>query len=317
MLTMSFIFGLVGFVLAAYAVIANDSAQTLGTFISSNKETSWWKPWIYMGSILVATLTYAWASGDVAYNRLDSIPHPQVFEWYHVAAPLILLVLTRFGIPVSTTLLTLSVFSSSLVLGKIILKSAVGYGLAAIVAYILWFAISKVLDEKEPVPEERKKFWRVTQWIATGFLWHQWLSHDIANVAVYLPRGSELGAPMFAGFLLLLVAGLGHLFYTRGGKIQEIVSSKSGTRFTRSATIIDFIYALVLWYFKEYNNLPMSTTWVFVGLLCGRELAIYRSFGNKKNIKEVFPLLIADFLKMLVGLALSVVLVALVVFFNQ
>ena len=113
--------------------------------------------------------------------------------------------------------------------------------------------------------------------------------------------------------MLILVAGLAHLFYRKGGKIQEIVSSKSGTRFSRSATIIDFVYAIILWFFKEYNNLPMSTTWVFVGLLCGRELAVYRSFANKDGIKEVFPMLISDFMRMMVGLGLSMVLVFAVV----
>tara|TARA_R110002072_G_scaffold160900_2_gene312404 strand:+ start:26 stop:274 length:249 start_codon:yes stop_codon:yes gene_type:complete len=77
----------------------------------------------------------------------------------------------------------------------------------------------------------------------------------------------------------------------------------------RSATIIDFTYALILWYFKEYNNIPMSTTWVFVGLLCGRELAVYRHFNTKEGIKIVFPMLVADFLKMMTGLALSILLV--------
>tara|TARA_Y100000593_G_C4288046_1_gene326657 strand:+ start:179 stop:1126 length:948 start_codon:yes stop_codon:yes gene_type:complete len=312
-MTISMVIGLVGFVLAAYAVIANDSAQTLGTFIASNKDTAWWKPWAYMASIMVLTLGYAWGSGDIAYGRLDSIPLPETFQWYHGLAPILLLGLTRFGIPVSTTLLTLSVFSSSFVLEKIIVKSAVGYGLAAIVAYVLWTALTHVLDEKSPVKEENKRFWRISQWLATGFLWHQWLSHDIANVAVYLPRGSGLTTEMFIGFMILLVGGLAHLFYAGGGKIQEIVSSKSGTRFSRSATIIDFVYAIILWFFKEYNNLPMSTTWVFVGLLCGRELAVYRSFANKDSIKEVFPMLVSDFLRMMVGLALSVMLVAAVV----
>ena len=37
-MTLSIIFGTLGFIMAAYAVIANDSAQTLGTFIASNKE---------------------------------------------------------------------------------------------------------------------------------------------------------------------------------------------------------------------------------------------------------------------------------------
>ena len=221
--------------------------------------------------------------------------------------------LTRFGVPVSTTLLTLSVFSSTFVLEKIIIKSAVGYGLAAVVAYALWTGLSYILDEKKPVAEKDKKFWRVSQWLATGFLWHQWLSHDIANVAVYLPRGNDLSFEMFIGFMIILVGGLAHLFYQRGGKIQEIVSSKSGTRISRSATIIDFVYAIILWFFKEYNNLPMSTTWVFVGLLCGRELAVYRSFANKDSIKEVLPLLFNDFMKMMVGLGLSVALIFAVV----
>ena len=57
-----------------------------------------------------------------------------------------------------------------------------------------------------------------------------------------------------------------YIFWERGGKIQKIVYSKTGTRYTRSATIIDFVYAIILLYFKQYNDIPMSTTWVFVGL---------------------------------------------------
>ena len=308
-MTLSVLFGVSGFLMAAYAVIANDSAQTLGTFISSNKETVWWKKWIVMSSIMVGTLTYAWMTGDISQGRLNTIPLPDTFQWYHGLAPLLLVCLTRIGIPVSTTILTLSVFSSSFVLEKILMKSAVGYALAAVVAYFLWHGLSYLLNEKESVPDNQKKGWKVAQWIATGFLWHQWLAHDIANVSVYLPRGTDLGFELFSVFMLILVAGLGRLFYTQGGKIQDIVLSKSGTKFVRSATVIDFVYALILWYFKMYNDIPMSTTWVFVGLLCGREMAIYRRFNEGKKIKKIFPMLVKDFLKMLFGLALSIILV--------
>jgi len=308
-MTLSVFFGTLGFTMAAYAVIANDSAQTLGTFIASNKETKWYWQWATMATVMVATLTYGYMSGDIAHGRLDIIPQPDMFKWYHLAAPALLLALTRFGVPVSTTILTLSVFSSSFVLEKILIKSAMGYAVAAIAAYALWNVLSRLLNEKAPVAKENKRKWRIAQWIATCFLWHQWLAHDVANVAVFLPRGEALPLWMFVSFLAILVAGLAHLFYNRGGKIQEIVLSKSGTRFMRSATIIDFSYALVLWYFKQYNNIPMSTTWVFVGLLCGRELAVYRHFNSKKGIKMIFPMLVADFIKMMVGLALSVLLV--------
>ena len=32
----------VGFLFAAYAAVANDSIQTLGTFIASNQDKKWW-----------------------------------------------------------------------------------------------------------------------------------------------------------------------------------------------------------------------------------------------------------------------------------
>jgi len=306
---LSLMFGIAGFLMASYAVIANDSAQTLGTFIASNKGSSWKLQWLVMSVVMVATLTYGYMSGDIAHGRLNTIPLPVTYQWYHFAAPLLLLVLTRFGMPVSTTILTLSVFSSSFVLEKILIKSAAGYAMAAVSAYFLWYILSMLLNEKDPVLEKNLPRWRVAQWVATCFLWHQWLSHDVANVAVYLPRGEALPIWMFMSFMLILVTGLAHLFYSGGGKIQNIVLSKSGTRFMRSATIIDFAYALILWYFKQYNDIPMSTTWVFVGLLCGRELAVYRQFRSEEGIKIIFPMLFADFMKMMIGLSLSVVLV--------
>ena len=305
----SLLFGVTGFLLSAYAVIANDSAQTLGTFIASNKDGKWYWQWAVMSIVMVATLSYAFMSGDISSGRLNDIPLPKLYSWYHLAAPLLLLVMTRVGVPVSTTILTLSVFSSSFVLEKILLKSALGYSIAAVSAYILWFTLSKFLDEKQPVAKENRHKWQIAQWVATCLLWQQWLAHDIANVAVFLPRGAELPIWMFVVFMIILVIGLAHLFYRRGGKIQEIVLSKSGTRFMRSATIIDFVYALLLLCFKQYNNIPMSTTWVFVGLLCGRELAVYRYFQSDTGIKMIFPILIKDFMKIMLGLALSVILV--------
>jgi len=103
----------------------------------------------------------------------------------------------------------------------------------------------------------------------------------------------------------VLVVGLGWIFSHRGGKIQQVVLNKSSTRYVRSATIIDFVYALILLYFKQHSQIPMSTTWVFVGLLSGRELAIYR-LHHPKHMRKVFPLLGQDFFKIMVGLGCSI-----------
>ena len=307
----------IGFILAGYSVIANDSVQTLGTWIASNKEKfKWTTLWAAASSVLVATLLYGWYAhgGDISFGRLDKIPFQEV-QWYHALAPLALLLLTRKGIPVSTSFLVLSAFASTFVLEKMLVKSMMGYGLAAIVAYAVWFIVSKFLDEGKSVKEECKPFWRWFQWATTGFLWFTWLSHDVANIAVFLPR--ELSFPQLLMVIVFFVLGLGWIFYKQGGKIQEIVLSKQNTKYIRSATIIDLVYAFLLLYFKQMNNIPMSTTWVFVGLLCGRELALHSYKEGKKGFKTVFPIVAKDFVKLMIGLGVSVAIVLAIHFYNS
>jgi hypothetical protein len=304
------IYALIGFLLAAYAVIGNDSVQTLGTFIASNiRVFKWYWLWLAASLVLAGTLMYGWYinGGDISYGRLDKIP-PVEIQWYHAAAPAVLVLLTRTGIPVSTTFLVLSVFASTVVLEQMLVKSIVGYGVAAVAAYVIWMVLAHFINEKfNTVKKEHRPYWRTFQWLSTGFLWFSWLSHDMANIAVYLPR--ELPFPMLLGTIGVLTAWLGYIFWARGGKIQNIVLEKTGSRFMRSATIIDLIYAFLLIYFKELNNIPMSTTWVFVGLLTGRELAIATVHRKEYRFGYVFPLIGKDFFKMILGLTISVALV--------
>jgi len=303
---MTLIYTVIGFALAGYSVIANDSIQTLGTFIASKKK--WFKWYVLAGSassVMIIALAWGWYSydGDISYGRLTRIPYQEI-QWYHAVAPAILLLLTRVGIPVSTTFLVLSAFASTVVLEKMLLKSVVGYGLAAMVAYIAWIAVSKFINEKlDEVDEKYIAFWRNSVWVTSGWLWWVWLSHDVANIAVYLPR--ELDISLLLIVMAYFTALLFYIFYIQGGRIQTVVLEKTGTRYARSATIINVIYAAVLYYFKELNDLPMSTTWVFVGLLCGRELAI-STMNKDYKFKYVFPLIGKDFLKMIFGLSVSV-----------
>jgi len=304
---LTLLYTIVGFGLAGWSVIANDSIQTLGTFIAS--KSKWFKWYTLAGSaslMMIIVITYGWWAydGDISFGRLTRIPYQEI-QWYHAVAPGILLLLTRIGIPVSTTFLVLSAFASTVVLEKMLLKSVVGYGLAAVIAYICWIAISKFINEKfdEITTGWKISFWRNAVWVSSAYLWAAWLSHDVANIAVYLPRQLDVT-------LLLIVCTyftilLFYIFYIQGGAIQKVVLDKTGTRYARSATIINTIYAAVLYYFKELNDLPMSTTWVFVGLLCGRELAI-STMNKEYKFKYVFPLIGKDFIKMVFGLSISV-----------
>ena len=302
---LTLVYTVIGFSLAAYSVVANDSVQTLGTFMASNQRFKWYWLATAASAVLAFTLIYGWSvnDADITFGRLNKIPY-QTIQWYHAGAPLILVILTRVGIPVSTTFLVLSAFASTVVLEKVLMKSVVGYGLAAMVAYLVWLAVSYFINEKfDKVNENHRRAWVIGQWCTTGFLWYTWLSHDVANIAVFLPR--QLPVNLLVLCIVLLSVLLFYIFWDRGGRIQKIVYSKTGTRYTRSATIIDFIYAIILLYFKQYNDIPMSTTWVFVGLLCGRELAI-ATMNKEYKLRYVFPLIGKDFLKMIFGLSVSV-----------
>ena len=295
----------VGFLFAAYSVIANDSVQTLGTWIASNNDRVNWKVmWLSASSVLLWALWYGWYmyGGDISYGRLNKIPFQEI-QWYHAMAPGLLLILTRIGVPVSTSFLVLSAFASTFVLEKMLMKSMMGYAVAAVAAYVIWIGVTKILDEAKPVKEEHKIYWRVGQWFTTGFLWWTWLSHDIANIAVFLPR--EIPVDLMVCISVVFVGGLWWMFREGGGKIQNIVLEKHNTRYVRSAAIIDGVYWMILFFFKELNDIPMSTTWVFVGLLCGRELAMATMTGKEK-FKVVFPLVGKDFFKMMIGLGASV-----------
>ena len=64
-----------GFILASYSAIANDSIQTLGTFIASNTGIAvWWKQWLWISAVFLGTTIYSWATmdGDISYGRLMS-----------------------------------------------------------------------------------------------------------------------------------------------------------------------------------------------------------------------------------------------------
>ena len=310
---LSLIYTILGFGLAAWSVTANDSIQCLGTFIASKQKWFKWYTLAASASLaMIVTVSYGWwmYDGDISYGRLTQIPYQEI-QWYHAVAPGILLLLTRIGIPVSTTFLVLSAFASTVVLEKMLLKSVVGYAVAAVAAYVCWIGISKFINEKfdEITTNWKITFWRNAVWVTTAFLWATWLMHDVANIAVYLPR--QLDISLLVIVLIYFTILLFYIFYIHGGPIQKVVLDKTGTRYARSATIINIIYAVILYYFKELNNVPMSTTWVFVGLLCGRELAI-STMNKDYKLKYVFPLIGKDFVKMIFGLSVSIGIVLVI-----
>jgi len=405
---------IIGFMLAAYAVVGNDSIQTLGTFLYSNSHRPWWLLWIYSSTIMVTVILIGWFTynGDPSYSRLnkvyeksvsieeanesialalksvreepaqpriiaelealqaeleltksvfvkdpkafpeqlaelravllpvaselervEEVPNPQrvnladvvtkvdlvmqtmeerkdvseFIDWRYLLPPFALLLLTRFGFPVSTSFLVLITFQPA-VLTSMLTKSLMGYVVAMVVAILVYFLVMRALESRWRSEGEAriKPVWVVFQWCSTAFLWSMWLIQDMANIFVYLPRMPELNWLLFAIFWMVSVQA--YIYYSRGGKIQQVVTSKTNTHDIRSATIVDLIYGVVLYFFKIQSNVPMSTTWVFLGLLAGREIAFALGGTGERNIGKAIKLARKDMVKAGFGLGVSVAL---------
>lgn len=203
-----------GFFLAAYSVVGNDVIQTLGTFLTSNETTKpWYVLWAFASTILVMTLVIGYnyvgwfESGlpeaeqtvyPIAFGRLDKFAMPTVYHWYYLLPPLVLLTITRVGIPISTTFMILTLFSLENIpvelgemaasvfdreakLGGMIFKSFMGYMISFATAIFVYLAITKFSEQKfldKPLTADKRKLWVVLQWFSTGFLWFQWLTQD-------------------------------------------------------------------------------------------------------------------------------------------
>ncbi|MDA9129443.1 hypothetical protein N9J72_03135 [Candidatus Gracilibacteria bacterium] len=375
------------FGLAAYAVIGNDAVQTLMTYIHSNSDVPSKILFAGVAIVLLGVLWYGYLTtgGDISYGRLDAKGYADVsVEWYFAIFPLILVFLTRFrGIPVSTSLLMLSIFSGTLLFQSIVLKSAAGYLVAFLASFFAWLGVEYTLKRISKVkntevlnfggmlvksglaamviiaaikyalipllfsvfpnigiPEissfqyflygaviflfvlgifyeskaddsvsRSSMFWRIAQTFTTVLLFSTWLMHDMVNIAVFLPSNIELHVMLLISVLFIL--GLAYTFYINGGPVGNIVTKKTSTNEIIAATMIDLVYFVVLLIFKEWSNIPMSTTWVFVGLLAGRQFAI-RAINRIDVVKGPGRMNLAfkeswkDFSKIMVGLGISV-----------
>jgi len=423
-----------GFLFAAYAAIANDSIQTLGTFIASNQDKKWWVLWIFIGGIFMSTMSYSWLTVDqngltlfspkfeteqeekkfeeeiidnlsiqlsqkdnnyvswnvsgtnidgaenyksnylnedygscfllnenkelchvyditikqnestyyeyeeVSYINLKTqekgvvnfddllfklypdgiidrdVSHarlsakgfeksPRKFHFLQIAAPIFLLILTRLRMPVSTTFILLTSFAiGPAAVGKVLAKSMSGYVLAFLLGLIFFMLVAKAA--KKHFTGKAKFGWTIAQWITSGTLWAVWLTQDAANIAVYLNRSMDGGS--FFGFISVIVIGLGLLLYFKGGRIQKIVTEKSVVTDVRFATLIDFIYCIILFYFKLHSKVPMSTTWVFIGLLAGRELGMALMKTGENSVLKSVKLGVKDMSYALIGLIVSI-----------
>jgi hypothetical protein len=78
----------------------------------------------------------------------------------------------------------------------------------------------------------------------------------------------------------------------------------------RAATLVDFTYVILLIYKLFISTVPMSTTWIFLGIIGGREIAVSlsRKKKGKKHKKKARKMIFRDFSYAMIGLIISVAL---------
>lgn len=272
------IWAILGFAFAAYAVVGNDALQTLGTFISSNQKLPWWALFLFASTVLVVIfiIGYIQFDGDPSWGRLSDAKKYPEFEaqWYHVIPAAALLLITRLGIPVSTSFMILSIFATLSGMQSMIEKSLWAYIASFGLGLVMYVLLAPTAERHFMKTPERaqKPVWILFQWVTTAYLWAVWLIQDFANIYIFLPRklSVEQGVASVGLIMVLLLI----TFLNKGGPVQRILNSKTGVTDIRSATLIDFFYASILAYFAYVSNTPMSTTWAFLGFIGGRELAL-------------------------------------------
>lgn len=318
-LTLSNIYMITGFLISMYSCVSNDVIQTLGTYLTTSKKMPTWLIWAFTSAVLIITISTGWIvnNGDMSFGRLERIPYPETFTLVHVLPPIILLFLTKYGMPVSTTFLILSIFSANdiNVIGMILSKSLIGYVLALIVSIVIYTLLARPVERYFYYTADKKisKWWIAAKWLSTAFLWSQWLMQDAANLFVYLPRQASFTQLLFV--ITAFTAFMWIVASKRGGEVQKIVKMKTNVQDPRSATIIDIIFAFLLLYFIQLNNVPMSTTWVFIGLLAGREIALYHRL-RFESPKKMYKHILKDLAKAAIGLIVSIVTVFLLLKFD-
>lgn len=303
------IWAMLGFAFAAYAVVGNDALQTLGTFISSNQKLPWWALFLFASTVLVVVFLIGWIQfdGDPSWGRLSNEKKYPVFvvEWFHVIPAVALLIITRFGIPVSTSFMILSIFASLSGMTSMIEKSAYAYVMSFGLGLVMYVLLAPTLERHFMKTPERaqKPVWIMFQWVTTAYLWAVWLIQDFANIYIFLPRNltaTQAAATVGVIMLLLMIT-----FINKGGPVQKILNSKTSVTDIRSATLIDFFYASILAYFAYVSNTPMSTTWAFLGFIGGRELAL-ATIDKVRSPGATLKIIGMDAGKALFGLAISV-----------
>lgn len=312
------IFQWIATIMSVFAVMSSDSIQTIGTYLSTHRETSWKKHFVFIGSTIAIAIILSWIffNRQLHFNVLENIPYNNDLSYIYIIPPLALLILARCGIPASSTFIILSSFTSKGGIVHMINKTFSSYCFAFLFFAYFWFFILKIYKD-ELYNDENKKLmnkWKLAQKMTTVILLLSWLFFSLANMVLFLPR--TFSFYNLCLFLFLVLSTLAVVLINKGGKLQDMINKKQDSKNIKVSTLINSVYAGVLILSKALSNTPISTTFVLLGILAGKELTTTYYSDNHSLVSTKYRYCIANILrdlnKAILGIIISLIVVKFV-----
>jgi hypothetical protein len=160
--------------------------------------------------------------------------------------------------------------------------------------------------------DEYLKIWELMQVFSTALLVVAWLFFSVSNITVFLPR--KLEQQDFLMFLCVIIFTIASVLGNKNNKMQEIISKKNNANNLKMNVIINILFTMVLFLFKVINNVSIATTFVFLGILAGKDLAIIFAEKNilGSSYRRVIFNSLKDINKCITGVIVSLTFVALI-----
>lgn len=303
---------------SSYTVVANNYIQTIGSFIVNNKQ-KFWSNWFFVSvNFTIATLI-SWFifNGSLDYSFLKNVEYQKDLNIIIIFIPLLLNIFTKYGIPVSATFLIIPLFGSNSTVHIMLTKTVTSYFLAFMVAFFVWRTIYKYF--KNFIKYEKDDlnfFWNFMEYITTALVWIAWNILNICVFVVFVDRDFSIYELLAVNIIVIFVIYI--IMVNSGGQIEKIIRDKKDNANKKTTAIFNLLFAIILLSLEFFSNVPLTTTWVFLGLLAGRELALSYVekgiFADKKS-KISLVKIIKDLNKAIIGIVFSLIFVKFILIF--
>lgn len=303
-------------ILTTYHIMANNAVQIIGMFVASNDKKDKLKIWLLLSFIFVLTVLISWLFFDkqLHFSLLNSIQYNENLSILLIFLPIILYFFTKKNIPISATFLIIPIFSNNNTLQSMVVKTLISYFLSFTISFIFWyFLYIKYKNFIDIEKNNNKNRWIIIEYLSTAMLLGIWLVTSTCTFTIFLPRVFTIKYLIL--FIIVGIFSILVILYNDNTTIKKIIGNKSDINY-KSGAIFNILFAMIMLSVQYISKIPITSTWVFLGVLAGRELAIAGSKKNNNSLNIIQSLKndLSDLYSAILGIIFSLVFVKILLF---